>query len=112
MSAVLDRPQEKKPVLSKLPDGRVSIYQPTQPGLIYPQLPTFSSVSEERLHLKQRLVAACRAFALEGFDYGFAGHLTVRDPERPELYWTNPMCVHFAQVKVSNLILVVHQNEI
>jgi len=21
----------------------------------------------------------------------FAGHLTVRDPEHPDLYWTNPM---------------------
>ena len=82
-----------------------SIYDPTQPGLIYPEAPSFDSYAEERLHLKQRLVAACRAFALEGFDYGFAGHLTIRDPEHPELYWTNPMCVHFAQVKVSNLIL-------
>ncbi|MFZ9336349.1 MAG: class II aldolase/adducin family protein, partial [Burkholderiaceae bacterium] len=71
--------------------------------------PTFDSFEAQRRHLKQRLVAACRAFALEGLDYGFAGHLTIRDPERPELYWTNPMCVHFAQVKVSNLILVDHK---
>lgn len=112
MSAVLDRPLEKRPVLSRLPDGRVSIYQPNQPGLVYPQLPEFSNVAEERLYLKQRLVSACRAFALEGFDYGFAGHLTVRDPERPDLYWTNPMCVHFAQVKVSNLILVDHHGTV
>jgi ribulose-5-phosphate 4-epimerase/fuculose-1-phosphate aldolase len=116
MSAVLERPIEaptsSKFVLPTLPDGRVSVYQPQQKGLIYPEVPKFSSFAEERLHLKQRLVAACRAFALEGFDYGFAGHLTVRDPEHPELYWTNPMCVHFAQVKVSNLILVDHQGNV
>ena len=47
-----------------------------------------------------------------GFDYGFAGHLTVRDPERPELYWTNPMCVHFDKVKMSNLILVDHAGKV
>jgi len=112
MSAVLDRPEQKKPTLPRLPDGRVSIYEPTQAGLIYPQLPTFDNVADERLHLKKRLVAACRAFAKEGFDYGFAGHLTVRDPEHPELYWTNPMCVHFGDVKVSNLILADHKGKV
>ena len=90
----------------------VSLYQPTQDGRIFPVEPEFSNLAEERLHLKQRLAAACRAFALEGFDYGFAGHLTIRDPEFPELYWTNPMCVHFANVRVSNLILVNHAGEV
>lgn len=90
----------------------VSIYQPSQPGLIFPAIPEFENFAAERLHRKQRLVAACRAFALEGFDYGFAGHLTIRDPEHPELYWTNPMCVHFAQVKVSNLILADHKGRV
>lgn len=92
--------------------ARVSIYQPEQSGLIFPEIKTFSSFEEERTHLKKSLVTACRAFALEGFDYGFAGHLTIRDPERPHLYWTNPMAVHFAQVKLSNLILVDHQGTV
>lgn len=91
---------------------RTSIYQPTQPGLIFPEIPEFTSFEAERLHRKQRLVAACRAFGREGFEYGFAGHLTVRDPEHPELYWTNPMCVHFNQVRVSNLILADHQGRV
>ena len=91
---------------------RISVYQPTQVGLKFPELPSFATHAEERKHRKERLVAACRAFAQQGFDYGFAGHLTVRDPERPELYWTNPMCVHFSQVKVSNLILVDHDGKV
>ena len=107
MAAVLDQAQEK------LTTGeRISIYQPEQAGLIYPELPTFSTHAEHRQYLKERLVAACRAFALQGFDYGFAGHLTVRDPEFPDLYWTNPMCVHFSQVKVSNLILADHEGKV
>ena len=112
MSAVLDRPAAKKTDAPLLRDGRISIYQPEQKGLIYPEIPVFSDLAAERQHLKQRLVAACRAFAAEGFDYGFAGHLTVRDPEHPELYWTNPMCVHFGQVKVSNLILADHKGRV
>ncbi|WP_027855170.1 class II aldolase/adducin family protein [Marinobacterium litorale] len=92
--------------------GRTSIYQPEQEGLIYPEEPSFSSREEERRHLKERLVGACRAFALHGLDYGFAGHLTVRDPIDPSLYWTNPMAVHFADVKVSNLILADHEGTV
>jgi len=92
--------------------NRISIYQPEQEGLIFPELPEFDTAEEERLDRKKRLVAACRAFAQQGFDYGFAGHLTIRDPERPELYWTNPMCVHFDQVKLSNLILVDHDGQV
>lgn len=95
-----------------LSDGRVSIYQPEQPDRIFPSIPTFSNYADERRHLKERLVAACRAFALNGLDYGFAGHLTVRDPENPGLYWTNPMAVHFSQVKVSNLILADHSGKV
>ncbi len=91
---------------------RISVYQPEQLGLIFPEIPEFATVQEERRHRKERLVAACRAFAQQGFDYGFAGHLTVRDPERPELYWTNPMAVHFSRVKVSNLILVDHDGKV
>ncbi|AET93596.1 putative L-fuculose-phosphate aldolase (fucA) (plasmid) [Burkholderia sp. YI23] len=89
-----------------------SIYRPKQAGLKFPELPDFSSFAEERQHRKERLVAACRAFALHNLDYGFAGHLTVRDPEFPELYWTNPMAVHFSQVKLSNLILANHAGKV
>lgn len=91
---------------------RVSLYQPEQSGLIFPEVPTFSTPAQERRHCKERLVAACRAFALHGLDYGFAGHLTVRDPEHPHLYWTNPMAVHFSQVKLSNLILADHSGRV
>lgn len=102
------------PVLAPDSAGRerISIYQPEDASLIFPQTPEFESHEEERTYRKQHLVAACRAFDLHGFDYGFAGHLTIRDPERPELYWTNPMCVHFSQVKMSNLVLADHQGNV
>ncbi|OJA26342.1 class II aldolase/adducin family protein [Burkholderia ubonensis] len=107
MSDVIDHPLKTIDL-----KGRVSIYQPEQEGLIFPQLPAFSTHAEHRRHLQERLVGACRAFALQGFDYGFAGHLTVRNPEHPELYWTNPMAVHFSQVRLSNLILADHEGRV
>jgi ribulose-5-phosphate 4-epimerase/fuculose-1-phosphate aldolase len=91
---------------------RISVYQPEQEGREFPQVPVFATPAEERDHRKRRLVAACRAFALHGLDYGFAGHLTVRDPEFPDLYWTNPMAVHFTQVKLSNLLLADHDGRV
>ncbi|MEK9775378.1 MAG: class II aldolase/adducin family protein [Quisquiliibacterium sp.] len=90
----------------------MSVYQPSQPGLEFPGIPSFDNHADHRQYLKERLVGACRAFALQNFDYGFAGHLTIRDPEHPHLYWTNPMGVHFSQVKVSNLILADHEGNV
>lgn len=115
MSAILDKltaSARKEHRYDPLTEAKVSIYQPDQPGLMFPGRPRFDDVAQERQYLKERLVGACRAFARQGFDYGFAGHLTIRDPERPELYWTNPMAVHFRQVRVSNLILVDHQGRV
>ena len=111
MSAVLESPVSA-PASALVTGERVSIYQPEQQGLIFPEVPVFTNVEAQRQHLKERLVGACRAFALQGFDYGFAGHLTIRDPENPSLYWTNPMAVHFSQVKVSNLILADHHGTV
>ena len=40
-----------------------------------------------------------------------ASPVTLRSatPQRcTDLYWTNPMCVHFSQVKMSNLVLADH----
>lgn len=87
-------------------------YRPRQGGLHYPQPPRFATAAEERLHRKQRLAAACRVFARAGFEYGFAGHITVRDPEHPERFWTNPFAMDFARVRVSDLILVDHHGEV
>jgi ribulose-5-phosphate 4-epimerase/fuculose-1-phosphate aldolase len=105
-------PVEAERIAKAQQDAIRSIYHPRQDDVIYPEIPSFDDPAQERRHRKERLVAACRAFAQHGFDYGFAGHLTVRDPEHPELYWTNPMCVHFSQVKVSNLILADHQGRV
>jgi ribulose-5-phosphate 4-epimerase/fuculose-1-phosphate aldolase len=60
----------------------------------------------ERLHRKQRLAAAFRLFSKFGFDEGVAGHITARDPERPDHFWVNPLGMHFGHIRVSDLICV------
>src|SRR5437660_8693310 len=74
--------------------------------------PTFDSVEEERLHRKQRLAAALRLFSRFGFDEGVAGHITARDPERPDHFWVNPFGVYFGHIRASDLILVNHQGQV
>jgi ribulose-5-phosphate 4-epimerase/fuculose-1-phosphate aldolase len=61
---------------------------------------------QERAHRKQRLAAALRIFASYDFDDGVAGHMTARDPEFPERFWVNPFGLHYADMTVSDLILV------
>lgn len=87
-------------------------YVPRQEGLHFPRRPTFATVDEERGHRKQRLAAACRVFARCGFEYGFAGHVTVRDPEHPDRFWTNPFAMDLARVRVSDLLLVDHDGRV
>lgn len=89
-----------------------SVYEPAQEGLYFPRPPVFDNVEDERLHRKQRLAAVCRVFAKYKFEYGFAGHITVRDPEHPDLYWTNPFAMDFGRVRVSDLLLVDHDGNV
>jgi ribulose-5-phosphate 4-epimerase/fuculose-1-phosphate aldolase len=76
------------------------------------EIPSFSSVEEERRYRKEHLAAAFRVWSHLGYDEGAAGHITVRDPERPDHFWVNPFGLHFGLISVSDLILVNHQGEV
>ncbi len=73
---------------------------------------TFDSPEDERLHRKQRLAASFRLFSKFGFDEGVAGHITARDPERPDHFWVNPFGVHFGHIRVSDLLLVNDRGDV
>lgn len=67
---------------------------------------------EERLHRRQRLAAALRIFAERGYDEGAGGHMTARDPILPDHFWVNPFGMHFAHVRVRDLLLVDHDGRV
>ncbi|GAA6621332.1 class II aldolase/adducin family protein [Scytonema sp. NUACC26] len=77
-----------------------------------PQLPVFNSVEDERLYRKQHLAAAFRVFARFGFSEGTAGHITARDPEFTDHFWVNAHGLNFAEIRVSNLLLVNAEGEV
>lgn len=70
------------------------------------------SVEEVRQDRKEKLAGALRLFGKFGFDEGVAGHITVRDPERQDHFWVNPMGKPFKLMKVSDLLLVSHEGEV
>jgi ribulose-5-phosphate 4-epimerase/fuculose-1-phosphate aldolase len=74
--------------------------------------PVFATVEEERRHRKVHLAGAFRLFARFGFDEGVAGHITARDPERPDWFWANPFGVHFSHIRASDLVLVNETGEV
>ena len=67
---------------------------------------------QERLWRKQRLALAFRIFGRLGFDEGVAGHITARDPLRPDEFWVNPFGMSFKQITVDDLIRVDHQGRV
>lgn len=99
MSKVID---ELKRTTIGSDEIRTSLLQQTQ----------FETVEDERLHVKQRLAAAFRIFGYLQYDEGVAGHISVRDPGRPDHFWVNPIGVHFSLIKASDLILVNHSGEV
>ncbi|KAL8758706.1 MAG: hypothetical protein Q9199_001283 [Rusavskia elegans] len=78
----------------------------------FPQPPTFADKYAERDYLKGRLAAAFRIFGKYGYDEGVAGHITLRDPVRPDTFWVNPFGVAFSLIKKSDLIQVDHDGNV
>jgi len=83
---------------------------PKEVGLGGP--PEFDSVEDERYYRKTHLAGALRAFGKFGFSEGVAGHITVRDPEFPDMFWVNPFQMNFRHVRQSDLILVNHEGDV
>ncbi|KAJ7761688.1 class II aldolase adducin domain protein [Mycena metata] len=77
-----------------------------------PGPPVFESKLEEREYVKFRLAQAFRIFGHRGYDEGIAGHITVRDPIKPDCFWVNPYGLHFKLIQPSDLLLVSHRGEI
>jgi ribulose-5-phosphate 4-epimerase/fuculose-1-phosphate aldolase len=80
--------------------------------LYIPMPETFDTVEQERAHRKAKLAGALRIFGKFGFGEGVAGHITVRDPEFPELFWVNPFGMSFRHIKASDLILLDHDGNV
>ncbi|KAJ5398573.1 hypothetical protein N7465_009062 [Penicillium sp. CMV-2018d] len=75
-------------------------------GTSLPGVPKFKNFETQREYMLNHMVGAFRVFARHGFVEGMAGHISMRDPENPDLFWTNPLGIHFGLIKASDMILV------
>lgn len=75
-------------------------------GQSLPGIPTFPSYAAHRQWMLSKMALAFRVFARKGYTEGMSGHISVRDPENPHTFWTNPLSKHFGLLKASDMILV------
>ncbi|KIW88612.1 uncharacterized protein Z519_10658 [Cladophialophora bantiana CBS 173.52] len=74
--------------------------------VMLPGVPKFDNFAAQRQWQLEHMAAAFRHWAREGFVEGISGHISVRDPENHEVFWTNPLGVHFGLLKASDMIAV------
>lgn len=67
-------------------------------------IPTFPSFQEHRRHIVVHMAAVFRNWARNGYTEGISGHISVRDPEFPDLIWMNPIGKHFALMNGSDML--------
>jgi len=71
-----------------------------------PRPPVFLDKEEERAYLKFRFAQAFRIFDTLGFEEGFTGLISLRDPVNSDRFWVNPHGVHFSLMQPSSFLLI------
>lgn len=59
-------------------------------GIPLPGIPSFTSIDRKRRWMLEHMAGAFRVFGRNGFGEGMSGHISLRDPEHPDCFWTNP----------------------
>ncbi|MCJ1283930.1 hypothetical protein MMC26_003261 [Xylographa opegraphella] len=75
-------------------------------GGTLPGIPTHPTFTAHRLWALSHMTALFRHWARHNYSEGMSGHISVRDPEYPSLFWTNPLAVHFGLLRASDMLLV------
>jgi ribulose-5-phosphate 4-epimerase/fuculose-1-phosphate aldolase len=89
-----------------------SALQAISQGLVLPGIPSFPTYETHRRHMLEHMAGAFRVFARKGYTEGMAGHISVRDPENPHSFWTNPLGRPFSLMRASDMVLVNYEGEI
>lgn len=69
-------------------------------------IPKFISFTEHRQWQLNHMAAVFRHWSRENYVFGMSGHISVRDPEFTNAFWTNPLGVHFGLLRASDMILL------
>lgn len=69
-----------------------------------PDIPTFPSYTAERRHVLVHMAAVFRNWSRMGYAEGQSGHISVRDPEYPQIMWMNPLSRHYGTLTAGDFI--------
>lgn len=83
---------------------RTNSVAPTEANI--PEVVEPSDPATARRTRQWQVVVGYRILARFGLDEGIAGHITARDPDMPETFWTAPFGRYFGRVRPSDLIRV------
>jgi hypothetical protein len=110
---VLTTPKTKQPIPKSKDDPTKpqTALQAISQGVCLPGIPHFPSFSTHRAWILTHMAGAFRVFARKGYIEGMAGHISVRDPEYPHTFWTNPLGRHFGLLKASDMVLVDYEGK-
>jgi len=75
-------------------------------------VPKFVSFADHRQWQLQHMAAVFRHWSRQNYVFGISGHISVRDPEYPNAFWTNPLGVHFGLLRASDMILLSLDGEV
>lgn len=81
-------------------------------GMCLPGIPLFSSYDKHRAWMLSHMAGAFRVFARNNLTEGMSGHISVRDPEHPHTFWTNPLGKHFGLLNASDMVLVDYEGKV
>lgn len=106
------KPKQPTPKSKDDPTKPQTALQAISQGTSLPGIPTFPSFSPHRAWLLAHMAGAFRVFARKDFTEGMSGHISVRDPEFPHAFWTNPLGRHFGLLKASDMVLVDYEGKV
>ncbi|KAK0387047.1 hypothetical protein NLU13_5360 [Sarocladium strictum] len=79
--------------------------RPSEPKRCH-YIPWPATLEERQRWQLEQMAGAFRVFAKLGYADGGSGHISLRDPVRPDTFWINPYGVHFGLLKVSDMVQV------
>ncbi|TID17901.1 novobiocin biosynthesis protein novR [Venturia nashicola] len=81
-------------------------------GAPLPPIPSFTDFELHRHWILEHMAGAFRVFSRKGYTEGMSGHISVRDPENPHTFWTNPLSRHFGLLKATDMVLINYSGEV
>ena len=95
----------KKSHAQKIDDSKTPLQAMCQDTCL-PGIPIFNDFEKQRHWMLEHMAGAFRVFARKDFTEGISGHISLRDPENPHTFWTNPLGRHYGLLKASDMVLV------